>query len=184
VVCCNLAGNQVTNLVKQYAEFGFPYPLVGFNLNTGDAWAAGEGNLSGTWPTVWYHTLDNPASKAFVAAFTKKYDKPPENHAWIEYITLKLLAQAINDTKSTESDALIAYFEKQTEFDIMKARKAYFRSWDHQLVQEAYPFTVKAKGEMKDKWDMLVLGDAVPVAAQPLEAIYPTKTQNPCEMKA
>jgi len=25
VVCCNLAGNQVTNLVKQYAEFGFPY---------------------------------------------------------------------------------------------------------------------------------------------------------------
>ena len=30
VVCCNLAGNQVTNLVKQYAEFGFPYPLVGF----------------------------------------------------------------------------------------------------------------------------------------------------------
>src|SRR6266516_5049845 len=121
VVCCNLAGNQVTNLVKQYAEFGFPYPLVGFNLNTGDAWAAGEGNLSGTWPTVWYHTLDNPASKAFVAAFTKKYDKPPENHAWIDYITLKLLAQAINETKSTESEALIAHFEKQTQFEIMKA---------------------------------------------------------------
>jgi branched-chain amino acid transport system substrate-binding protein len=184
VVCCNLAGNQVTNLVKQYAEFGFPYPLVGFNLNTGDAWAAGEGNLSGTWPTVWYHTLDNPASKAFVTAFTKKYDKPPENHAWIEYITLKMLAQAITETKSTESDALIAYFEKQTQFDIMKARKAYFRSWDHQLVQEAYPFSVKPKGEMKDKWDMLVLGDAVPVAADSLEVIYPTKTQNPCEMKA
>src|SRR5258707_5722266 len=100
VVCCNLAGNQVTNLVKQYAEFGLPYPLVGFNLNTGDAWAMGEGNLSGTWPTVWYHTLENPASKAFVAAFTKKYDKPPENHAWIEYITLKMLAQAIEATKS------------------------------------------------------------------------------------
>src|SRR5664279_1343949 len=74
IVCCNLAGNQVTNLVKQYAEFGLPYPLVGFNLNTADAWAAGPGNLSGIWPTVWYHTLDNPASKAFVAAFTKKYD--------------------------------------------------------------------------------------------------------------
>ena len=56
VVCCNLAGNQVTNLIKQYAEFGLPYPIVGFNLNTADAWAAGEGNLSGTWPTVWYHT--------------------------------------------------------------------------------------------------------------------------------
>jgi branched-chain amino acid transport system substrate-binding protein len=183
VVCCNLAGNQVTNLVKQYAEFGFPYPLVGFNLNTGDAWAAGAGNLSGTWPTVWYHTLDNPESKAFVAAFTKKYGKPPENHAWIDYVTLKLLAQAVNETKSTDSEALIAYFEKQAQFDIMKARKAYFRSWDHQLVQEAYPFTVKPKEEMKDQWDMLVLGNAVPAADAPLESIYPTKAQNPCEMK-
>ena len=183
IVCCNLAGNQVTNLVKQYAEFGFPYPLVGFNLNTGDAWAAGAGNLSGTWPTVWYHTLDNPASKAFVAAFIKKYGKPPENHAWIEYVTLKLLAQAINETKSTDSETLIAYFEKQTQFDIMKARKAYFRAFDHQLVQEAYPFTVKPKEEMKDQWDMLVLGDAVPAADAPLESIYPTKEQNPCEMK-
>ena len=30
----------------------------------------------------------------------------------------------------------------------------------------------------------LVLGDAVPVPADPLEGIYPTKAQNPCEMKA
>src|SRR6478752_5858997 len=184
VVCCNLAGNQVTNLVKQYAEFGFSYPLVGFNLNTADAWAAGPGNLTGIWPTVWYHSLANPTSQAFVAAFTKKYGKPPENHAWIDYITLKLLAEAINTTKSTDSGELIAYFEKQSQFDIGKARKGYFRSWDHQLVQEAYPFTVKAKADMKDKWDMLVLGDAVPVPNEPLEAIYPTKAQNPCEMKA
>jgi branched-chain amino acid transport system substrate-binding protein len=184
VVCCNLAGNQVTNLVKQYAEFGLPYPLVGFNLNTGDAWAAGEGNLSGTWPTVWYHTLDNPASQAFVAAFIKAHGKPPENHAWIDYVSLKLLAQAMNEIKSTDSAALIAYFEKETQFDIMKARKGYFRSWDHQLVQEAYPFTVKPKTEMKDKWDMLVLGNVVPAPGEPLESIYPNKTQNPCEMKA
>jgi branched-chain amino acid transport system substrate-binding protein len=182
VLCCNLAGNQVTNLVKQYSEFGLPYPLVGFNLNTADAWAAGPGNLTGTWPTVWYHTLDTPTSQAFVATFSKKNGKPPENHAWIEYISLKMLAQAMNEAKTTDSDALIAYFEKETQFDIMKARKAYFRSWDHQLVQEAYPFTVKTKAEMKDQWDMLKLGPAVPAANAPLESIYPTKEQNPCSM--
>ena len=181
VVCCNLAGNQVTNLVKQYAEFGLLYPLVGFNLNTGDAWAMGEGNLSGTWPTVWYHTLDNPASITFVEAFTKKHGKPPENHAWIEYITLKAIAQAITETKLTESDALIAYFEKQTQFDIMKGRKAYFRSWDHQLVQEAYPFTVKPKNEMKDKWDMLVLGDAVPAAGADARIDLPDEDAEPLQ---
>jgi branched-chain amino acid transport system substrate-binding protein len=182
VVCSNLAGNQVTNLIKQYAEFGLPYPIVGFNLNTADAWAAGEGNLSGTWPTVWYHTLEVPASKAFVDAFVKKYGKPPENHAWIEYISLKMMAQAINETKSTDTDKLIAYFEKGTEFDILKGRKAYFRPWDHQLMQEAYPFTVREKGKAKDKWDFLALGQAVPNANESLEVLAMTKEQNPCSM--
>jgi len=182
VVCSNLAGNQVTNLIKQYAEFGLPYPIVGFNLNTADAWAAGDGNLSGTWPTVWYHTLDVPASKTFVESFIKKYGKPPENHAWIEYASLKIVAQAINETKSTETDKLIAYLEKETQFDILKGRKGYFRSWDHQLMQEAYPFTVKAKGKAKDQWDTLELGAAIPNANEPLESIALTKEQNPCSM--
>ena len=182
VVCCNLAGNQVTNLIKQYAEFGLPYPIVGFNLNTADAWAAGEGNLSGTWPTVWHHDLDMPGSKAFVAAFRKKHGKPPENHAWIEYVSLKMMTHAMNETKSTDSEKLIAYLESQAQFDILKGRKGYFRSWDHQLIQEAYPFTVKPKGQAKDKWDFLALGPAVPAANEPLESINPTKEQNPCTL--
>jgi branched-chain amino acid transport system substrate-binding protein len=182
VVCSNLAGNQVTTLIKQYAEFDLPYPIVGFNLNTADAWAAGEGNLSGTWPTVWYHTLDVPASRTFVANFTKKNGKPAENHAWIEYISFKMMAQAMKETKSTDTDQLIGYFEKETEFDILKRRKAYFRSWDHQLIQEAYPFTVKAKGRAKDIWDTLELGAAVPAPNEPLESISLTKDQNLCSM--
>ena len=180
IVCSNLAGNQVTNLIKQYAEFGLPYPIVGFNLNTADAWAAGEGNLSGTWPTVWHHDLDVPASKTFVANFVKKYGKPPENHAWIEYISLKIMAQAMEETKSTDTEKLIAYFEKEPQFDILKARKGYFRSWDHQLMQEAYPFTVKPKGQAKDQWDTLQLGAAVPNANESLEVLSVKKEQNTC----
>ena len=184
VVCCNLAGNQVTNLVKQYAEFGFTYPLVGFNLNTADAWAAGEGNLAGTWPTVWYHTLDVPASKTFVANFIKKYGKPPENHAWIEYVSMKVMAQAMTDIKGTDNAKLIAHLEKQVQFDILKGRKGYFRNWDHQLMQEAYPFTAKAKGQAKDKWDLMTLGAAVPAANESLESIAPTRAENACTFKA
>jgi branched-chain amino acid transport system substrate-binding protein len=180
LVATNLGGNQVTNFVKQYAEFGLPYQVAGFNLNTADAWAAGEGNLAGIWPTVWHHELDTPGSKAFVAAFTKKYGKPPENHAWIEYVSLKIMAQAINATKSVDTEKLIAYFESQAEFDLLKTRKGYFRSWDHQLIQEAYPFTVKPKGQAKDKWDFLAFGAAVPAANQPLEIINPPKDQNAC----
>ncbi len=182
VVCSNLAGNQVTNLIKQYAEFGLPYPVVGFNLNTADAWAAGEANLSGTWPTVWHHDLDTSGSKAFVATFIKKHGKPPENHAWIEYVSLKMMAQAMNETKSTDTEKLIAYFETGTEFDILKARKGWFRSWDHQLMQEAYPFTVKPKGQAKDKWDFLALGAAVPGPSESLEVLATTREQNTCAL--
>src|SRR6266852_6208711 len=182
VVCSNLAGNQVTNLIKQYAEYGLPFPIVGFNLNTADAWAAGEGNLSGTWPTVWHHDVDTPGSKAFVAAFIKQHGKPPENHAWIEYVSLKMMAQAMNEAKSTDTEKLIAYFEKEAQFDILKARKGYFRSWDHQLMQEAYPFTVKPKGQAKDKWDFLQFGAAVPAPNQPLELIATTREQNTCAL--
>ena len=77
---------------------------------------------------------------------------------------------------------MIAYFEKETQFDILKGRKAYFRNWDHQLMQEAYPFTVRPKGQAKDKWDFLELGAAVPDANESLETIAPTKQQNPCTM--
>jgi branched-chain amino acid transport system substrate-binding protein len=182
IVCSNLAGNQVTTLIKQYAEFGLPYPIVGFNLNTADAWAAGEDNLTGTWPTPWHHDLDTPGSKAFVAAFRKKHGKPPENHAWLEYVTLKIAAQAMNQTKSTDTEKLIDYLEKETQFDILKARKGYFRAWDHQLMQEAYPFTVKPKGEARDKWDFLQLGAAVPGPNEPLEILATAKSQNKCRL--
>ena len=180
LVATNLGGNQVTNFVKQYAEFGLQFPIAGFNLNTADAWAAGDGNLAGYWPTVWHHELDTPGSKAFVAAFRKKHGQPPENHAWIEYVSLKIMAQAMNATKSTNTDKLIAYLESQAEFDLLKARKGYFRSWDHQLIQEAYPFTVKPKGQAKDKWDFLQFGAAVPASNEPLESINPPKSQNAC----
>jgi branched-chain amino acid transport system substrate-binding protein len=182
IVATNLGGNQVTNFVKQYAEFGLPYPVAGFNLNTADAWAAGEGNLGGVWPTVWHHELDTPGSKAFVSKFRQRHGQPPENHAWIEYVALKIMAQAIAETKGTDTEKLIAYLEKQPEFDILKARKGYFRSWDHQLMQEAYPFTVKPKGKAKDQWDTLALGPAVPNANESLEALSVTKEQNACVM--
>jgi len=180
LVATNLGGNQVTNFVKQYAEFGLPYAVAGFNLNTADAWAAGRGNLGGIWPTVWHHDIDTKGTKAFVAAFRKKYGKTPENHAWIEYVSLKIMARAMSEAKSIDTDKLIAYLEKEPKFDLLKTREGYFRSWDHQLMQEAYTFTVKAQGTYKEEWDFLKFSAAIPAPDQPLELLAPTKEENPC----
>jgi branched-chain amino acid transport system substrate-binding protein len=180
VVVCNLAGNQTTNFIKQYAEFGLPYPIAGFNINSADAWAAGADNFAGTWPLTWHHDINTPTSKAFVAAFTKKFGKPPENQAWGDYVALKAVVQAMNETKSLDSDKLIAYFEKGAEFDILKPRKGYFRAWDHQLMQEMYTITPKPKGKAKDQWDFIQLGAILPAAGQSLELLAPTKEENAC----
>jgi len=181
LIATNLGGNQVTNFVKQYSEFGLPFPVAGFNLNTADAWAAGRGNLGGIWPTVWHQDIDTPGTKAFVAAFRKKYGKTPENHAWIEYVSLKAMAQAMTATKSTDTDKLIAYFETEAKFDLLKPRQGYFRNWDHQMQQEAYTFTVKPEGTYKEEWDFLKFSAAIPAPDQPLELLAPTKAENPCK---
>ena len=57
-----------------------------------------------------------------------------------------------------------------------------FRSFDHQMMQEAYTFTVKPKGQAKDKWDILQFGPAIPRADQPLDILAPTREQSGCKM--
>src|SRR5262245_63679951 len=55
LVVSNLAGVQITNFLKQYAEFGLDFPVAGFGFDTAVAWGAGSGNFFGTWPLVWHH---------------------------------------------------------------------------------------------------------------------------------
>lgn len=183
VVCLNLAGNQVPNFCKQYSEFGLPYPTVGFGFNTVDGWAAGPGNITGTWPAVWYHTLDVEGSQEFVARFKKRFDdKTPENHAWIDYIAMKIMAQAVTETQSLDNEELVDYLESEAEFDVLKARKAYFRDWDHQLIQEAYTVTARPAADVDNVLNLMELGAAVPGPDQALTVIFPNEAQNPCSL--
>ena len=103
VVISNLAGNQITNFIKQYAEYGLQFPVAGFGFDTVVAWGAGKGNFSGIWPLVWHHLVDTPSSKKYVDGFTKKYGKPPENQSWGDYNSLKIVAQSMNEMKSADS---------------------------------------------------------------------------------
>ena len=175
LVVSNLAGNQITNFLKQYTEYGLQYPVVGFAFDTAVAWGAGKGNFKGIWPLVWHHLVDTPASKAFVADFTKKFGKPPENQAWGDYNALKLVAQSMTELKSTDSAKLVEHFEKGAKFDVMKRRPAYFRDWDHQMMMEMYAVRAKDPAKMKDQWDIYDALGAVPAANEDMETIAPPK---------
>ena len=180
LVILNLAGNQITNFLKQYAEFGLTFPVGGFGFDTALAWAAGKGNFVGTWPVVWHHLLETPGSKAFVAAFMTKYGKPPENQAWGEYVATKIVARSMNELKTTESMKLVEHFEKGTKFDVLKGREGYFRASDHQLMHEMFAVTALPADKVKNQWDIFTSSAAVPGPEEPLEAIAATKEENTC----
>jgi branched-chain amino acid transport system substrate-binding protein len=181
-VYLNLAGGDRTTFLKQYRQYGLTFPLAGGVMDTVAFWAAGIENLSGHWQSLWYHGLTLPASQVFTKRFWDKYGMPPDNQAWGDYVGVKILVQAMAETKSTEGAKWIAYLEKGATFDLLKSRKGFFRNWDHQLLQEMYVVRVKDKKDAKDRWDIFEIIEAVPETAESLELIQPTKQENPCTM--
>ena len=180
LVISNLAGNQVTNFLKQYSEFGLTFPVAGFDMAL--AWAAGASNFLGTWPVVWHHLINTAETRKFVAAFTKLYGRPPENQAWGDYNAIKLTAQAMAETKSTDSIKLVEHFEKGAKFGLMKTREGYFRKADHQMMHEMYTVQALPAKDVKNKYDIFKSSAPVPAANESLEVIASTAEENECKM--
>jgi branched-chain amino acid transport system substrate-binding protein len=182
LVISNLAGNQITNFLKQYAEFGLTFPVAGFGFDTALAWAAGKGNFLGTWPVVWHHLIDTPATKKFVADFTKRYNRPPENQAWGDYNAMKLTAQAMAETKSIDSTKVVEHMEKGAKFPLMKTREGYFRKADHQMMHEMYTVSALPVAQIKNEWDIFTSSPPVPGANESLEVIATQGDEIECKM--
>jgi len=184
VVICNLAGAQITNFLKQYSEFGLPYPVAGFGFDTALAWGAGQGNFLGTWPVIWHHMVEAPSAQKFVAAFKAKYKRPPENQAWGDYTAMKIVAQSMNTLKSTDSTKVVEHLESGAKFDIHKAREGYFRPWDHELMQEMYAITALPADKIKNPYDIFTSTGPLPGAGESLEVLATTKEENACTFPA
>jgi branched-chain amino acid transport system substrate-binding protein len=184
VVILNLAGAQITNFLKQYSEFGLTFPVAGFGFDTALAWGAGQGNFLGTWPTVWHHLVDTPSTKAFVAAYQRKFNRPPENQAWGDYCALKIIAQSMNELKSAEAPRIVEHLEKGAKFDVLKAREGYFRARDHQIMMEMYAITALPADKVRNRWDIFSSSAGIPGPGEDLEAIAPTSEENACTFPA
>ena len=182
LVISNLAGNQITNFLKQYTEFGLGFPVAGFGFDTAVAWGAGRGNFLGTWPLVWHHLIETPASQKFVADFRKRYNRPPENQAWGDYNAIKLTAQAMAETKSIDSAKLVEHFEKGAKFGLMKTREGYFRKSDHQMMHEMYTVQALPVAQLKNDYDIFTSSPPVPGPSESLEVIATTAEENECRM--
>ena len=147
------------------------------------AWGAGKGNFFGTWPLVWHHLIDTPGSKKFVADFTKKYNKPPENQAWGDYIALEdPRAGDERDQDRSRRPRSSSTSRRAPKFDLLKTREGYFRPYDHQLMHEMYAVEALKASELKNQWDIYKPSAPVPGPNEPLEVIAATKEENVCKI--
>lgn len=180
LVVSNLAGNQITNFIKQYAEFGLPYPLAGFGFDTVVAWGAGRGAFQGIWPIVWHSGVETDGSAAYTQAFEAEFGGLPDNQSWGDYNALKIVAAAMNETGSQDSTELSQYLRSGATFDVLKERPARFRPYDNQLVQEMYAVRGKPADQMESETDVYIPLGTVPPEGEDLETIAPPK--GACEM--
>jgi branched-chain amino acid transport system substrate-binding protein len=132
-----------------YSEAG-AYPMVSQSHTLGFAPTprTGIGNSGGPAvdPTFWKNVGEagkylvteivglpknawNDKTKAFVAAYRKKYNQPPSPQAIENYDAMLVLADAIGRAKSTDGKAIIAALEKT---DIVLGRGRYTFSTSHQ----------------------------------------------------
>jgi branched-chain amino acid transport system substrate-binding protein len=181
-VYINLAGGDQTTFLKQYKEFGLSFPVSGGVMDTAGFWAAGIESITGYWQSLWYHGMQTESSQAFTKAFIEKYKKPPENQAWGDYMGVKIMAAAMEEAKTTDTNKLITLLESGMEFDILKPRAGTFRKSDHSLLQEMFVVKVKDEADMADKWDIFEIVEASPGKNEMLDAIQPTQEENACHM--
>jgi branched-chain amino acid transport system substrate-binding protein len=181
----NLAGADVTNFLKQFAESGMTTEVAGGVIDSAYAWPVGE-SLRGVFPIIWWHELLSPASKAWAERYIKRWGRPPDNQAYGDYIAVHAIAQAIEKAKSTDSAKLVTALEGHTlagTTDGLKGRPLAFRAWDHQLLQPMYVVKAKDKSKWKDKWDIFeVIGES-PAAGASLESIAIPKSESQCNLE-
>ena len=181
----NLAGADVTNFLKQYAEAGMTIEVAGGVIDSAYAWPVGE-SLRGHFPILWWHGLNAPASRAWAANYIKRWGRPPDNQAYGDYVAVHAIAQGIEKAKSTDSTKVVQALEGHTltsAMDGLKGRPLTFRPWDHQLLQSLYVVGVKDKSKWKDKWDIFDVISEVPGRNDSLEAIAIPKTESQCQLE-
>jgi len=181
----NLAGADMANFLKQFAESGMKTEVAGGVVDSAYAWPVGE-SLRGTFPIIWWHGITSPASRAWAERFVKRWGRPPDNQAWGDYTAVHAIAQAIEKSRSTDSTRLVEALEGHTltaAMDGLKGRPLTFRAWDHELLQPMYVVQAKDKSRWKDQWDIFDVISEVPTRSESLESIAIPKSESQCALE-
>lgn len=183
VVIAGMGGNDLNNLLKQWAEYGLRDKMaVASPVITDTAmWAVGSEVATGIYAKQWHYSDpgNSSAEKSFVQTWRAKHGKPPAIEAWQGWMSARMVLAAIEQARSTNGAAIVKALE--TVKDTSDRNPAYYRAWDHQLI---HPLVVVRGGSAagEDKFDMLQIVRKVPETSSELDAMYGSPAEVGCSL--
>lgn len=153
-----MPGGMGVNLVKQYRQAGLdktPF-LSAFTVDESTLPAQQDAALGFFGGATWAPNMDNPQSKAFVAAYEKKYGKVPGVYAMQGYDAARLIDGAVKAVKGNAKDldalrAALAKAEFQSLRGDFKFGANHFPVQDFYLVKVAKRADGKFQTEIESK---------------------------------
>jgi branched-chain amino acid transport system substrate-binding protein len=137
------------NFIKQFVGAGLSKDTTiigpGFSGDQDVIRAVGEPMLGMFNTAHWNHDFDNPASRAFVAAFRKEYNRTPSIYAAQAYDAIMMIDAAVRETKGKvdNKDAVRAALRKAN----FKSVRGDFRFGTNQFPVQDFYLRVVRKDE-------------------------------------
>ena len=150
------------NFLKQYKKRGLPMQVVAAYMDIVQLWKNETKDLTGIWPTIWYHELFRYSARELNNRFFNKYNKPMDSAAWANWAAVKFIGEVVIRSKNTEGKKIIEYLESNPPFDGHKGSALTFRNRDHQLKQPLHLVTPRTEPGKRD-WDILKVVTPVPL---------------------
>jgi branched-chain amino acid transport system substrate-binding protein len=138
LIVLNLYGWDLIHALKAYAKLELTKEKIGIGGMIGGEQIGrplGYANNAGIWGLIWDPKVNTESSRRFIQGVIEKYNHTPTSRCYLGYAAMTQILEAIQRAGGTDTSALIKALEGH-EFDGLKEGKSYFRSWDHQHVQD------------------------------------------------
>jgi branched-chain amino acid transport system substrate-binding protein len=137
-IILNLYGWDLVHALKAYTKLELAKEKIGVGgLVSGEQIGRplGYANNAGVWGLIWDPKINTEGSRRFIQGVIDKYNHTPTSRCYLGYAAMTQILEAVQRAGTTDTAAVIKALEGQ-EFDGLKERRSYFRSWDHQHVQD------------------------------------------------
>lgn len=182
VVIGGVAASDLTTFLKQWNELGMrgKIPFAEIAVGNTDLWGVGPEAADGLFTLTWYYKNPNNTAedKVFIEDYTKKYNRPPADKAWMGWYGMKAMLDSIENAKSTEPAKIVEALENwsQPRGNIKTA----YRKFDHQMTSSLLVASIKPK--ITDKWDYFDVKAELPNTEAEVEKAFGSAAQSACKM--